>query len=164
MSEAIFFELKSKKLRSFIINFILIYGLFVFEIPGQENLHPSLQQLDLILSIVFGVPLTFQFFGIFQPTYLKFDNTGLSENITFQQTELRKEDIIGYRFIKLLFTYYVIVDIKNPSEYIKNQKLWKKWISWYNYKQVKSPIKIPLSRLDQSIETIYDSIKQVQVI
>jgi hypothetical protein len=164
MSEAIFFELKSKKIKSFIMNFILVYGLLFFELPGQENLHASLHKLDLILSVIFGVPLAFQFFGIFKPTFLKIDRAGLTENITLQQTKLRKEDITGYRFIKLLFTYYVIVDIKNPTKYIRSQKLWKKWISWYNYKQIKSPIKISVSRLDHSVEEIYESIKKVQKI
>lgn len=164
MSEAIFFEQKSKKLKSFVINFVLIYGLFFFELPGQENLPASVQQLDVVLSVIFGVPLAFQFFGIFQPTYLKFEQDKVIENITFLNSELKKQEIIGYRFIKLLFTYYILIDIKNPKQYIEGQSFWKKWISWYNFKQVRTPIKISLSRLDQPVGKIYESIKQVQKI
>lgn len=161
MTEAIFFELKSKKVQSFILNFILIFGLFFFEIPNQDKLPEVVGQLDFILTIIFGVPLVFQFLLIFYNSQIHLDKDTFSESITFCQHEIPRSEIIGYRFIKLLWTRYLILDLRDPNTYIKNLPFWKRALSWYDYKQVKSPIKIPIGRLDKPLNEIYESIKQV---
>ncbi len=161
MTEAIFFELKSKKIKSFLINFILIYGLFFFDFPNQTHLPKAIELIDTALSVIFGIPLTFQFFLIFYRSEIHIDKDSFSETITFCQHKIPRSEILGYRFIKLLWTRYLILDLRDPQSYLNSLPSWKRALSWYDYKQIKSPIKIPIGRLDKSINEIYDSIKKV---
>ena len=164
MAEAIFFENKRKKFVSFIINFIFAFGLIFFPSIGANILPSSLSYLDTVLTFVFGVPLLFQLLSIFTPTYLKWDSQTLSENITFLHHSIPSSEILGYRFIKLLFTKYVVVDIRDPVSYVRTLPGWKRLIANHDFKQVKSPIKIPLSRMDKSVAEIYEAIKQVHAV
>ncbi len=161
MSEAIFFEKKSKKLISLTINFVLVFGLIFIPIPGGQWMPTSLGWVDTALTILFGVPFLLQLYYIFEPTYLKWNERNLSENITLIQHAIPSTEIVGYRFIKLALTKYIIVDLRSPDDYIKSLSGWKRWIAKYDFKQVKSPVKIPLNRLEKPISEIYESIKQV---
>lgn len=161
MVEAIFFEKKSKKAFSFFINTFLIYGLLFFELPGQDKLPDAFQSMDLILSILFAIPLTYQAIKIFQNTSIKISLSGLQENITFLKTSIPAQKIQGYRFIKLLFIHYIIVSIENPQEFVDKQPFFKRLVYKFNMKQIGSPFKIPVNKLDTSIPKIHDEIKRI---
>ncbi len=161
MSPTTYFQEKlAFKLISFLINVLLIFGFLLFPASEIPNMPEWLNQLDIYISLVLVGPLTYQLFRVFQKTGLTVSHEGIEENILRYKTNAYTwQTITQIKTLKILYWSYLLIEIKDPQGFIKEQNIFFRLPAVYNFKRYGTPIKIPIHNTRTPLNVVIEAIR-----
>lgn len=158
----IFKETKKLKCLSFLLNFILVFGLIWLPVPTQIEMPGALKQLDLYLTIIFGIPLFIQLRSIFKDTGFSVDNFGFQLNIPpYNAQTIPWEQIQGLRFFKFFRMTYLLIDLKDSKQWLSEKRGFQKVRLLWIQRQFKTPIQVPLNHFKEKPIKIVELIHEI---
>lgn len=158
MTNEVFIEEPTKrKVSIFLINAFLIFGLLF--IPSDSELLPQMpswyNQLDLILTVILGVPLLWQLRSLFIKTGLKLTTEGIEINTNpYRVQRFHWSEIANIRFMKISFLKYMLIYISDPHSYYKKQNIFRRLWMKSDIKRFGTPIKIPIHNINRTPQEI----------
>lgn len=143
------------------MNVLLIFGFLLFPTSDLPNMPLWLSKIDLYITVIFIVPLTYQLIRVFQKTGIKISQEGIAENILRHKNhQYEWSTITKIGTLKIFFWRYLLVYIANPKDYIKQQNIFFKMTSFFNFKRYGTPIKVPIHNLNTSFESLIAALSE----